>query len=123
MPEEPLPVSLRPLVVRYLGPEAPAVALLAAFLIATTAAQLAGPLLIRRYIDLALHDAPGRALGAVALAYLGTVLGVQAITIADTFVAQNVGWRATNRLRADLFRHCLSLDLPFHHEHPPGVLV
>jgi ATP-binding cassette subfamily B protein len=26
-------------------------------------------------------------------------------------------------LRADLTAHCLRLDLPFHHRHPPGVLI
>jgi ABC-type multidrug transport system fused ATPase/permease subunit len=34
-----------------------------------------------------------------------------------------VGWQTTNRLRADLARHCLKLDLSFHNEHTPGEMI
>ena len=35
----------------------------------------------------------------------------------------NVGWTATNALRADLASHCLLLDMSFHHQHTPGEMV
>ena len=43
--------------------------------------------------------------------------------MAEAYVAQNVGLTATNRLRADLTRHCLRLDPAFHNAHTPGELI
>ena len=34
-----------------------------------------------------------------------------------------VGWTATNALRADLAKHCLSLDMSFHNDHAPGEMI
>jgi ABC-type multidrug transport system fused ATPase/permease subunit len=38
-------------------------------------------------------------------------------------VADDVGWRTTNALRADLTRHLLTLDDSFHAEHGSGELI
>jgi ATP-binding cassette subfamily B protein len=97
--------------------------LLAALLFAGIGLQLANPLVLRAFIDAA---ASGRDLGPLlgggalflALAVLTQVLG-----LAETWVAENAGWTATNRLRADLAHHCLQLDLAFHTAHTPGELI
>jgi ATP-binding cassette subfamily B protein len=36
------------------------------------------------------------------------------ISVAETYVAESVGWTATNAPRADLMAHCLRLDLTVH---------
>ena len=41
----------------------------------------------------------------------------------ENYIAQDVGLTATNRLRADLVRHCLRLDPDFHSAHTPGELI
>ena len=38
-------------------------------------------------------------------------------------MSEQVGWSATNALRADLTLHCLKLDLTVHHQHTPGALI
>jgi ATP-binding cassette subfamily B protein len=38
-------------------------------------------------------------------------------------VAEQVGWQATNELRADLAEHVLHLDMGFHKGHTPGELI
>jgi ATP-binding cassette subfamily B protein len=43
--------------------------------------------------------------------------------LATTALSLDVGWRATNRLRGDLLRHVLGLDMPFHKAHTPGALI
>src|SRR5262249_11962171 len=58
-----------------------------------------------------------------ALLFLGVALLTQAASVAETYVAENLGWRTTNALRADLTRHVLSLDGSFHAEHSPGELI
>ena len=39
------------------------------------------------------------------------------------YLGTDVGWRTTNRLRSDLTRHVLKLDMSFHNDHPPGELI
>lgn len=38
-------------------------------------------------------------------------------------MSEQVGWSATNALRADLTLHYLKLDLTFHHRHTPRALI
>ena len=47
----------------------------------------------------------------------------QLLTVAATYMSENVGWTATNALRADLLAHCLGLDMAFHKAHTPGELI
>ena len=41
------------------------------------------------------------------------------MAIAETYVAENVSWAATNALYADLVAHLLRLDATFHTAHTP----
>ena len=38
---------------------------------------------------------------------IGVALITQVVTVAATYVSEQVGWSATNLLRADVLRHCL----------------
>lgn len=114
---------VRRLLRAYVRPHAGGLALLGCFLAVTTLLQLAGPLLTRRFIDLAQGGAGTRELAITSGAYVASVVAIQVISVADAYVAGSVAWRATNRLRDDLFLHCMRLDLPFHHEHTPGALI
>jgi ABC-type multidrug transport system fused ATPase/permease subunit len=59
----------------------------------------------------------------MAAAFLAVALLTQAATVAETYVAEDVGWRTTNALRVDLTRHLLTLDDTFHAEHDAGELI
>src|SRR5205823_14106912 len=59
----------------------------------------------------------------IALLFIGVALLAQATTVAETYVAENLGWRTTNALRVDLTRHVLELDAAFHAEHSAGELI
>jgi len=54
---------------------------------------------------------------------VGYALLSQVLTVISTYVSTNMGWTATNALRADLARHCLSLDMPFHNARTPGEMI
>ena len=43
--------------------------------------------------------------------------------MAETYVAEDLGWRSTNALRADLTRHVLELDDSFHSRFGAGELI
>ncbi len=116
----------------YLRPQQRAVGLLALLLVASIGLQLVNPQVVRYFIDTAqgsathsAHPAHGveGALLAAALIFIAVALVQRAIAFAAVYLGENVGWRATNELRADLTRHCLRLDLSFHKEHTPGDLI
>jgi ABC-type multidrug transport system fused ATPase/permease subunit len=111
------------LLVDYLRPEWSRVVALAVTLLSSIGLQLLNPQIMRHFIDAALGGAPFDVLVEFALLYIGVALINQAVTVGATYVGQDVGWRATNRLREDLARHCLGLDLAFYHERTPGELI
>ncbi len=113
----------RPLLAAYLRPQRRRVAVLVALLFAALAADLANPLILRAFIDTVPHATSPDALIALAGLFLAVALATQAITVAEAYVAQNVGLTATNGLRADLTRHLLDLDPSFHNAHTPGELI
>jgi len=111
------------LLVAYLGPQRPRVLVLAALLLSSIGLELANPQVVRFFIDTAQKGGPVGALTIAAVAFLTIALVQQLVALGATYVGEIVGWEATNRLRTDLLRHCLTLDLPFHKSHTPGELI
>lgn len=107
----------------YLTPQWRPALLLLILMLTGVALDLASPQLIRRFIDAALADAPINALLAIGAIFLAVALLAQLALVVEQYLAGNIAWRATNRLRADLTLHCLTLDLSYHGAHPPGELV
>jgi ATP-binding cassette subfamily B protein len=92
-------------------------------LLAGVALQLVNPQLLRSVIDGALAGEPSSALVPLAAVFIGVAVLHQVVAITATWLAEDVGWRATNRLRADLTAHVLDLDMGFHASHSPGHLI
>lgn len=99
------------------------VAVLGTLLIGGTLLQLAGPQMLRMFIDDAIGGAPVRRLYVLAALFIGTTVITQISLVGAAYLSEQVGWTATNRLRADLFAHCMRLDLPFHNAHSPGSMI
>lgn len=118
-----LPKLDRVLLATYLRPEWPRAVLLGLLLFTGIGLQLANPQIVRTFIDQAQAGEPFERLVWIALLFIGVALLTQAMTIAETYVAENLGWRTTNALRADLARHVLALDASFHAEHGVGELI
>ena len=113
------------LLVDYLRPQRSRVVTLAILIVVHIGVQLANPQIMRSFIDTVVSgrgDAPRR-LTVAALAYLGFAIGGQALSMATTYLSEQVAWTATNALRRDLTKHCLKLDMSFHKAHTPGELV
>jgi len=123
LPARAMRARYRTLLSTYLAPHWPKVALLTLLLAANLGLQLLGPLVVRHFLDVVVAKSALSTVTSVALGYiLITVLG-RIVAIAETYAAEDVAWTTTNRLRTDLALHCLDLDLPFHHAHPPGELI
>jgi ATP-binding cassette, subfamily B, bacterial len=115
--------SFRRLLQTYLAPQWKQALLLLVLMLAGVALDLANPQIIRHFIDSALAGKPINALLAIGATFLAVVLLAQLALVVEQYMAGNVAWRSTNRLRADLTLHCLTLDLAYHSAHPPGELV
>jgi ATP-binding cassette subfamily B protein len=111
------------LLVCYLRPQWLHMSLLTAILGGMICAQVAAPLVASRFIDQATTGADMSNL--IMLAWLSMILALvgQGLAVAETYVAENVSWTATNELRADLLAHLLRLDANFHTAHTPGELI
>lgn len=111
------------LLVIYLKPQWRKVALLAALIFGGIGLQLVNPQIIRYFIDTALKGGESQGLIYAAITFLGSAMVLQIVTVAATYVGEDVGWTATNALRADLALHCLRLDMTFHNDRTPGQMI
>jgi ABC-type multidrug transport system fused ATPase/permease subunit len=107
----------------YLRPQRMRVAKLTVLLLASIALPLVSPQILRVFIDRAIDGAPVETLVLIAIVFIVAALATQAIQVAATYFAEQVGWTATNLMRADLMMHSLRLDMPFHHTHTPGEMI
>ena len=121
-----LPDSFRfywDLLAHYLAPLTRRVLWMGLLLLASISLALINPQVIRYFLDTAQAGGlPQKLLLAAGLYILFAVLQ-QVTNLAADYTSKNVGWSATNRLRADLALHCLHLDMPFHKQHLPGELI
>lgn len=92
-------------------------------LLATTACQLVNPQLVQRFINTAAARGPLTSLLDLAGVYLAIALCNQFLTVAVSYLGNDVAWRATNLLRGDLLKHCLRLDMKFHNLKTPGEMI
>jgi ABC-type multidrug transport system fused ATPase/permease subunit len=111
------------IVARYVFPHAKKTALLAVCLFGSVGLQLYIPQIVRRFIDLAGHAGRSEPLATLALTFLGLALLNQGLSVASTYLSADIGWSATNALRADLFRHALGLDMSYHKDRTPGEMI
>ncbi len=111
------------LLTTYLKPLRVQVGCLALTLLSSIGLQVLNPQILRYFIDAAVAGEPQRVLVLAALGFVAIALIRQSLAIASTYFGETIAWSATNRLRLDLARHALNLDLAFHKAHTPGELV
>jgi ATP-binding cassette subfamily B protein len=119
-------ISLRQyydILARYLRPQKLRFALLALLVFTSIGMQVVNPQIMRRFIDDATNGKPLDVLLFSALAFVGIALCQQILSVSAAYVGEYVAWIATNGLREDLAKHCLYLDMQFHHEKSPGEFI
>lgn len=109
--------------VTYLRPQWRRFLLMSVLLLGGIGLQLAGPQVVRRFIDSARAGDTQASLMTLALVFLALAIVNQVVSAFATYVGQDVGWTATNRLREDLALHLLGLDMSFHNVRTPGELI
>jgi len=108
---------------RYVGPEWRRALLLAMLLFSSIGLQLVNPQLLRAFIDSATSGAELDALVRIAVAFMGIALLTQVLAAFAQYAGEDLGWAATNALRADLLLRVLGLDLSFHKARTSGELI
>jgi ATP-binding cassette subfamily B protein/ATP-binding cassette subfamily C protein len=88
-----------------------------------TACNSLCPKLLSQFVDLAVHTTTSAQLQTLAAVYLVTMLCRQGARMSATYVGETAGWRAANRLRADLGRHTIALDMSYHKQQTPGIMI
>lgn len=107
----------------YLRPLRKAITGLSVLLILGIAMQLVNPQIIRYFIDTAQTQATTAPLMYAAVLFIVVSLLQQGINLAATYIGENVGWIATNKLRGDVAAHCMKLDMSFHKSHTSGAII
>lgn len=107
----------------YLGGQRKQVGIMGGLILLGLSLELINPQIISRFIDNALAGAETSALLGIASLYLAFAILNQLGSVAANYVAANVGFIATNQLRAKLALHALTLDASYHNRHTPGELI
>ncbi len=111
------------LLTAYLRPERTRLLVLGVALLVAMLAPVAGPVLFGHAIDAALRGEPTSGLVALAIVYLVVTVGSDALQVAVAWTSVDLAWRVGNRLRSDLARHVLGLDMEWHSRHSAGLLI
>lgn len=117
------------LLYKYLYPQRMRVLWLAVLLISSIVLKVVNPQIIGRFIDAATNNQSANkaeiasSLTGGAVIFLILALVTQGLSVWATYVGENVGWYATNQLRADLMLYCLKLDMWFHNVRTPGEMI
>lgn len=107
----------------YLRPQWRKVALLWALLLGGIALKIFNPQIVGSFLDAAQAGEDESQLLLAGGVFLVLAIVTQIVTVAATYYGEDVGWTATNELRADLALHTLHLDMNFHNETTPGEMI
>ena len=108
---------------RYLRPFRPRLLALFTLLAVSIGLQLYGPQVIRDFLDAAQSGVTTRLLVLLGLLFLGITVVQKGVELYTTYLSEDLGWAATNNLRADLAAHTMKLDMGFHKLQTPGELI
>lgn len=97
--------------------------LLAISLFSNLALTLINPQVIRYYIDTIATSIDLKALTYAASIYIGISLLSHFTYLSALYFGIRIVWGATNRLRYDLTKHCVNLDMTFHNKNKPGEMI
>ncbi|WP_223066300.1 ABC transporter ATP-binding protein [Paenibacillus caui] len=108
---------------RYLKPVKGRLLILFILLLTSTGLQLLNPQVVKQFIDTAAGGGGLSSLMTLAGIFLVVAVFNQLITVAVSYLGNDISWRATNQLRGDLLKHCLRLDMRFHNVKTPGEMI
>lgn len=88
-----------------------------------TLARLAGPLILRQLVDVAIPRADTGMMIAYASLYLAIIVVMGGLTYYQTITIVKLGLNVVTTIKRDLFSHLLSLPVSYFDKHPVGELM
>lgn len=119
----PAPRSGARLLLGELRPERRALTGVGALLTVAVGLPVIAQLLLGAFVDEADDGAGAARLTRLALGFAVLLLTANALRLLVTWLSVRLAWRVGNRLRTDLCRHALGLDLAWHGEHRAGEVI
>ena len=95
-------------------------------MVAGIGTQLVSPPIIGRFIDTAVKGGRHMSLAplwTLAGLFIAAAITTQLLQIGATYFSAQLAWAATNRMRTDLARHALHLDMSYHTATSPGDII
>ena len=108
---------------KYLRPFTKRLVGLSFLLAASIGLQLYGPQVIRDFLDAAQTGTAVSTLVALGILFFAVTVAQKGVELWTTYLSEDLGWAATNNLRADLVNHTMRLDMGFHKLQTPGELI
>jgi ATP-binding cassette, subfamily B, multidrug efflux pump len=108
---------------RYVAPYRGLVLAALAALSGSALLQLAGPLLTRRVIDVAIPDRDTGMIVQATLLFVAALVGQFLFTYLETLLTSVLGQRVMRDLRLQIFSHLQRLPIPFFDRNPVGRLI
>ena len=108
---------------RYLRPYTSRLVGLGTLLASSIGLQLYGLQVIRDFLDAAQAGAAIQLLVRLGVLFFVVTVAQKAIELWTTYLSEDLGWAATNNVRADLAAHTMRLDMGFHKLQTPGKLI
>ena len=115
--------SAKGLLWHYLQPLRTKVLGLTVLLLGSIGLQLVAPQVVRRFLDLAQSGETGSVLVGTAVLFFIISIAQKGVILLTAYASEDLGWTATNNLRADLAEHVIKLDMGFHKSRTPGELI
>jgi len=108
---------------KYLLPLRVEMLALAFTLLAYIGLSLYAPQFLKRFLNQVVEGGATVELIWLAVAFGIANLSFRAVEVLTTYLTGRVSWAATNALREDFMKHCLSMSMPFHHGKTPGEMI
>ncbi len=107
----------------YVSPYKTIVATALFFLVVEGGLQLAGPLLTRQVIDVALPARDSGAIITASILFAITLVAQFVCSFAEAILTNRLGQSVMRDLRMELFSHLQRLSIPFYDRNPAGRLI
>ncbi len=101
----------------------PSFSLAVLLLLLAAAAELAGPLILRKVIDTAIPERSVGMIGGLSGLFAGTFLVSIALAYLQVIIATRIGLSVVRDLKEKVFSHMLTLSQSFFDAHPSGRLM
>ena len=85
--------------------------------------SLYAPQFLKRFLNEAVEGGTTSELVWLAVAFGIANLSFKGVEVLTTYLTGRVSWAATNALREDFMKHCLSMSMSFHHGKTPGEMI